>query len=249
MAGRIGVASGGPVTTVLLGDGTRRNALRHADWVELGDLLTRLVADRTVRCIVLRGRGGHFCAGSDLRTWATAEQSEVHATFAVMELAFRTVEQLPVPVIAVVEGAAAGAGCQLALACDLRVLVAGARIGMPTAALGIQPTPAFAARLSAQVGPGRARALLYTGRMVGGPEAAELGLAECCAEPGQIHATLDELTASIVATAPEVVTATKAAVARATALGDPTIHDAAGPTVVHRIMRTALARYRERSAS
>ena len=249
MAARVSVASVGPVSTVTIGDGTRRNALRHDDWLDLDALLRWLGDDGSTRCVVLRGRGGHFCAGSDLSTWAGAGQDEVHATFAAMERSFRTVEQLTVPVIAVVEGAAAGAGCQLALSCDLRVLVTGARMGMPTAALGIRPTPAFAARLSAQVGPGRARDLLYTGKMVTSAEAGVLGLAEYVVEPDAVRATVDQLTASIVATASEVVADTKAAVARGLALADPAVHGVAGPTVVHRVMRSALTRYRERSAS
>ena len=249
MSSRLGVRSQGPVSYVTLGDGTRHNALRRADWVELQALVRDLGADPGVRCVVLRGRGGTFCSGSDLATWASAGQDEVHGTFADMESAFRAVEELPVPVIAVLEGAAAGAGCQLAMACDLRVIVTGAQIGMPTARLGIRPTAAFAARLTAHIGPGRARDLLYTGRMVPAAEAFSWGLGEYHVEPELVLPTLQSVLDSILAVPSEVIADTKAAVLTGLPIAQPGVRDRTSPTVVHRHMRAALTRYRERSAS
>ncbi|MGH3380353.1 MAG: enoyl-CoA hydratase/isomerase family protein, partial [Actinoallomurus sp.] len=162
MAQPIQVEINGPVAAVVVGDGRRRNALNGAGW----DLLARTMRDvaepTAVRAVVLRGAGDTFCAGSDMTEWRDADIVAVERSFARMEAAFRAIEECPVPVVAEIRGAAAGAGCQLALACDLRVMARSARIGMPIARLGILPSPAFASRLAAVAGPAVARELLYT---------------------------------------------------------------------------------------
>jgi hypothetical protein len=120
-----------------IGDGTRRNALGRAEWRALERLVGELSADPTVSVIVVTGRGDTFSAGSDLNDWADASLEEVEQSFAEMEACFQIIERAPVPVIAAVDGVAAGAGCQLALACDLVVMSSSARMGMPIARLGI----------------------------------------------------------------------------------------------------------------
>jgi enoyl-CoA hydratase/carnithine racemase len=226
-----------------LGNGSRRNALRREDWTAVREAFEVLASRPAVRAVVVRGRGGHFCAGSDLSSWATADQPSVHATFAEMERAFQAVESCPVPVVAVVEGAAAGAGCQLALACDLRVVHEDASLGMPTARLGIRPSPAFAARMIAAVGPGRARELLWTGRMVGAAEAVACGLAETRAPAGELDRTVADLVAAVTAGPPEVVAETKRVVAGLLPVTGDAVRAAGAPTVVHPVMQAALTRY------
>ena len=240
---RVDVRWDGPVAHVVIGGGVHRNALRREDWTALRAAFTRIVAAPGTRCVTVRGRGGHFCSGSDLTSWAGADQATVHATFAEMEEAFRAVERCPVPVVAVVEGAAAGAGCQLALACDLRVVTEGSSLGMPTAALGILPSPAFAARLVALCGTGRARELLYTGRMVPGREAADRGLAEVCVPAEELAEAVTALVGSIVVRPPEVVAASKAVVDGLSPVARADVRAAGAPTVVHAVMQRALARY------
>lgn len=110
--------------------------------------------------------------------WVDADSAYVEKSFARMEEAFSAIEDCPVPVVAEIRGVAAGAGCQLALACDLRLMADSARIGMPIARLGILASPAFAARMVALTGPSVARELLYTGRLVDARTAVELGLAD-----------------------------------------------------------------------
>jgi enoyl-CoA hydratase/carnithine racemase len=240
---RVAVEEAAGTGTVVLGSGSRRNALRREDWTALR-VAVGLVATRPdVRVVVVRGRGGHFCSGSDLSSWAAADQVTVHATFTEMEEAFQAVEDCPVPVVAVVEGAAAGAGCQLALACDLRVVEEHASLGMPTARLGIHPSPAFAARMVAAVGAGRARELLYTGRMVGAAEAVACGLAESCVRAEDLDATVAELVAAIAAGPAEVVAATKRVVTGLLPVAGPAVRAAGAPTVDHPLMQAALARY------
>jgi enoyl-CoA hydratase len=228
---------------VTIGAGTRSNALRGADWARLRELARGLGDRDTLRCVVIRGAGDDFCAGSDLTQWAAAGQAVIEADFREMEAALRAVEELAVPVIAAVRGAAVGAGCQLALACDLRVVAAGATVGMPTARLGILPTASFAARLARVAGPGRARELLYTGRLLSGPQAEAAGLAELCVPDAELDAAVDDLVAAITAQPPAVIAATKAAFAAIDPVRSPAARDDTAPTVLPEVMTRALARY------
>jgi enoyl-CoA hydratase/carnithine racemase len=152
--------------------------LTSAGWRLLEQRVADVASLPSVRAVLVRGEGGTFCAGSDMTEWADAGPDAVEESFARMEAAFRAIEQCPVPVVAEVRGVAAGAGCQLALACDLRLMADSARIGMPIARLGILPSPAFAARLINLAGPSLARRLLYTGRLLDAPAAAAAGLAD-----------------------------------------------------------------------
>jgi enoyl-CoA hydratase/carnithine racemase len=223
------------IADVSVGDGRRGNALSSEDWRELEQTFRRLADDEELRAVVVRGQGGTFSAGSDMREWVQADRMDVAESFAAMEAAFTAIEDLPVPVIAEVEGVAAGAGCQLALACDLRVLAETARIGMPIARLGILVSPLFAARLSALAGPGVARELLYTGRLVSAEEAVRLGLATRSVPAADLATTTRRLVLSVVRHPPSAIRAAKHAVdvalaptraaARAQAQGPPVAYD------------------------
>jgi enoyl-CoA hydratase len=212
---KVGLRREGDVAEVAVGDGRRGNALSSADWRELERIFRELARDPDLRVVVVHGRGATFSAGSDMREWIEADVSGVADSFAAMEAAFTAIEELPVPVVARVEGVAAGAGCQLALACDLQVLDDSARIGMPIARLGILVSPAFAARLSVLAGPGAARELLYTGRLVSAAEAVRLGLATRCVPGPELAEATAELVRSITRHPGPAVRAAKQAVAAA----------------------------------
>jgi enoyl-CoA hydratase/carnithine racemase len=200
------------VAEVAVGDGRRGNALSSADWRELERTFRDLAREDELRAVVVRGQGGMFSSGSDMREWVEADVTGVADSFAAMEAAFTAIEDLPVPVIAQVEGVAAGAGCQLALACDLQVMAESARIGMPIARLGILVSPAFAARLAVLAGPGVARELLYTGRLVSAAEAVSLGLATRCVPDEQLVTATRRLVLTITRHPSAAVRAAKHAV-------------------------------------
>ncbi|WP_433413255.1 enoyl-CoA hydratase/isomerase family protein [Microtetraspora malaysiensis] len=213
---RVSVVVGDSIVEIMVGSGRRRNALRAADWDLLTghfDAVSRLPA---VRAVVVRGAEDTFCAGSDITEWIDAEPRAVDDSFERMEQAFRAVERCPVPVIAQVQGVAAGAGCQLALACDLRVMADSARIGMPIARLGILPSPAFAARLVHLAGPALARELLYTGRLLSAREAAAAGLANAVVPDADVTEHVAGLLARIADQPAVAVRAAKRAVTEAT---------------------------------
>jgi len=202
----------GAVIAVEVGDGTRRNALREGDWRTLAESVTAAGADEAVRVLVISGRGATFSAGSDMTEWADAEPAVVERSFATMEACFRAIEECPVPVIAAVEGVAAGAGCQLALACDLVLMGESARIGMPIARLGILTSVDFAARVSARSGAALAADLYLTGRLLSAPEALVAGLVARVAPDGQVVRQARDLAGGMVAEPPAAVRAAKLAV-------------------------------------
>jgi enoyl-CoA hydratase/carnithine racemase len=209
---KVTVRRTGAVAETVLGSGGSRNALGREDWQAVEQTFRDLARDADIHAIVVRGSGSTFSAGSDLREWVHASPDDVEESFARMEAACTAIEEAPVPVIAQVSGVAAGAGCQLALACDLRVLADTARLGMPIARLGILVSPSFAARLSVLVGHGLARELLYTGRLLGAAEAVSLGLANRCVPEEKLAEVTGALVDSIVAQPRSALVAAKQAV-------------------------------------
>jgi enoyl-CoA hydratase len=224
----------GPVATVTLGDGTRQNALGDEGWAELGDAFRRLAGEESLRAVVLAGEGSSFSSGFDMRAWVGATPESVEESFALMEAACTAIEELPVPVVAKVNGIAAGAGCQVALACDLRVFGKRALTGMPIARWGILVSPSFATRLSLLGGPGFARDLLYTGRLIGTAEAASHGLVTRSAPEQRLDAAVDGLMRSLIAHPPEAIRAAKRAVEAGLAPAIAAARSAdAGPVVTY----------------
>ncbi|GDY32312.1 hypothetical protein GTS_39450 [Gandjariella thermophila] len=225
------------------------NALGMAGWAELAAVADRLAADPPA-AVVVRGAGRDFCAGFDLREWVDANPRHVDATFTAMETALRAIEGIPVPTVAVVHGAATGAGCQIMLACDLHVVSADARVGMPITRHGILVSAPFALRLATLVGPARARDLLYTGRLLSGAEAAAAGMATHVHAEHEVDGAADELLATLCAQPPEALRAVKRSVrtgleplrrAAAAAPATPAADDA----FPHRVAAFLTARRRE----
>jgi enoyl-CoA hydratase/carnithine racemase len=217
----------------LLGDGERANALGSDDWARLASVAKELGVDDSLRVVVISGAGrSPFSAGFDMLEWVDAAPEDVDASFEAMEQACVAIEQLPVPVIASVRGVAAGAGCELACACDLRIIGERARIGMPIARWSILVSAAFAARLVVLVGPDTTRELLYTGRLLTGPEAVARGLATQSAPERDLEKVTIELANVIAAQPAAAVRAAKHAVNTALsptrlAVSRPTVTDSA----------------------
>lgn len=199
------------LATVTVGNGLRRNALSQAGWAELADQLARVMEVAGLRAMLVRGFGLSFCAGSDLNDWREASLDEVDAHFTTMEAACSALEQCPVPVITAIRGDAVGAGCQLALAGDVRLACSDARMGMPVLRLGIQLSPRFAARLVEQAGPQLAADLIFSGRLVSAGEAVERGLVARVAEPADWDQLVSAMVRDILALPPGAARAAKQA--------------------------------------
>ena len=164
----------------------RRNALDHE---ALEELVVAHGSTEGARAVVLTGAGGHFCAGADL---AGVEDPAFSDLLRIVLGAFR---DDPRPVIAAVDGAALGAGTQLALACDLRVATPSARFGIPAAKLGLSVDHWTVERLALLAGHGPARAMLLAAETYGAEDALRLGLVQRIGDLEEALAWADEVAA------------------------------------------------------
>ena len=191
----------------------RRNALSRAMIRELLENLVRVRDDRAVRCVVITGKGDKaFCAGADLKERATMSAGEVHHFHESLRDAFRGIESAPQAFVAALNGAALGGGLELALACDLRVVVEGAEMGLPEVGLGIIPGGGGTVRLPRAIGVARAKELILTGRRVGAPEALAMGLVSRVARPGTLREVALELAGLVARNAPISIRQAKRAI-------------------------------------
>jgi enoyl-CoA hydratase/carnithine racemase len=159
------------------------------------------------RAVVVTGNQRAFAAGADITEFAArggaapfelSDRDTVTAVGQSFLRALNAVAALPCPTIAAVNGVALGGGCELALACDLRVASAGARFGQPEILLGIIPGGGGTQRLARLVGPARAKDLIFTGRAIDAAEAAAIGLVDRVVDGDAVDAAL-ELAAQLAA--------------------------------------------------
>jgi enoyl-CoA hydratase/carnithine racemase len=173
------------VRVVTLDRPERRNALDDPTLEALAAAVTE--APASTRALVLRGAGGHFCSGADL---TVVEDTAFAARLRAVLTAFRAA---PFPTIAAVEGAALGAGTQLAVACDLRTTTPGAQFGIPAAKLGLMVDHWTVQRLVTMAGQGTARAMLLAAEVITGDDAYRLGLAQRRCSPDEALEWADEI--------------------------------------------------------
>jgi enoyl-CoA hydratase len=179
------------------------NALNSATLDELRRVLLAIRRDEAVRCVVITGAGEKsFIAGADINELAvqTPVSGRDHARTGqhVLDL----LENLGKPVIAAINGFALGGGCELAMACTIRIAADTARLGQPEINLGIIPGYAGTQRLARLIGRGRALEMLLTGDHVTAPEAFRLGLVNRVVPAGQLMDDARKLAASLAAKAP-----------------------------------------------
>jgi len=144
---------------------------------ELSKMIDILAADDSIKVVIITGAGERsFCAGADISYMVNIEpmQAERYATSA--QSVINKIERLEKPVIAAVNGFALGGGCELAMACDIRIASSNAKIGQPEVTIGIPPGWGGTQRLMRLVGPAKAKELIFTGKMIDADEAYQIGL-------------------------------------------------------------------------
>ena len=182
------------------------NALNRKTMDELGDCLKKMRADDDIRVLILTGAGEKaFIAGADINE--LSQQTPVNGrefTLYGQEIIHR-LETLGKPAIAAINGFALGGGCEVALACTLRVASRNAKLGQPEVKLGIIPGYGGSQRLPRLCGKGVAHELILTGEMISAEEAWRVGLVNRVVEPGELLATAEAIAKKIIANAPLAV--------------------------------------------
>jgi enoyl-CoA hydratase len=200
----------GPVAVLTLNRPEALNALSLEMLDELDELLDAIEADSELRTVVITGAGDRaFTAGADIRHMQNATALEARAYAQRGHAITGRLESFPKPVIAAVNGYALGGGCELALACDLRLAAERARFGLPEVNLGIMPGWGGTQRLARTTSPGFAKELIFTGRQVTSAEALATGLVNAVHPDEELLDRTVELAEEIAAKPPWAIAAAK----------------------------------------
>ena len=203
------IAEAGTVCTLTISAPKTLNALNSSILAELENFCDNFDCNR-MRCLIITGDGEKsFVAGADISEMANLKMLQANTFGARGARVFRKIETLHVPVIAAVNGFALGGGCELAMACDIRICSDNARFGQPEVGLGIIPGFSGTVRLARLVGMGMAKQLIYTGKAIKADEALRIGLVNAVVPQAELMDKAMELANQIAANAPLAVKAAK----------------------------------------
>jgi len=187
-----------------------RNAMNELAWDELSKILDIANMEDEIYLLVITGGEKFFAAGADISSMRNRTSLQVLAGGG-QELLMR-IEQMPKPVIAAISGYALGGGCELAMACDIRISSEKAKFGQPEVNLGLIPGAGGTQRLSRLVGYGKAKELIFTGAVIDAGEAMRLGLVNKVVPEGGVVAAALDMAKAILGKGPLAVQLAKLAV-------------------------------------
>jgi enoyl-CoA hydratase len=190
------------IATVTINRPDKLNALNDATIAEIGSAIDALIADPGVGGIIVTGAGRAFVAGADIAVLAEQGPVDARARAADGQRAFRRIETSPKPVIAAINGFALGGGCELAMACHVRLASDAAQFGQPEVKLGITPGFGGTQRLARLVGKGRALQLLLTGERINAAEALRIGLVNAVHPAADLLGAAQAMMRQMLANAP-----------------------------------------------
>jgi enoyl-CoA hydratase len=194
------------VCTVIFNRPEKRNALTPLLLFQFADLLNSLKEECEIRCLILRGAGDKaFSAGYDISEIPkdmTPEMAAVFKTKNPLHTGLQSIIEFPYPVIAMLNGHALGAGCDLAMTCDLRIAGENAQMGLPPAKLGIIYQPGGILRMINTAGLANAKEIFFTGRSYAAPKAKEMGLVHYVLPQDQLTSFTYEMAREISENAP-----------------------------------------------
>lgn len=204
----------GVLATIWLEGTEQRNALSQSTWEAIPPAIAEAEAAAGCRAIVLRGRGGHFGAGANIKEFGTvfASRTATLAYFESMEAAMRSVERADKPTVAVVEGVCVGASVALALACEIRLAAPTSSFAITPARLGIVYPYGDIARVVDAIGPRRAKTLIYTGRPISADTALAFGLVDSVLD-GEFEPGVAGFVEAIASSSPWTIATTRRAIA------------------------------------
>ncbi|WP_366924269.1 enoyl-CoA hydratase-related protein [Metallumcola ferriviriculae] len=202
----------GHIAVVTLNRPEVRNALDPQTWVEIRGAIRQCRLDQDVRVVIITGAGGKaFASGADIKSLRERESLAVLTSEAQESL--NDVENLEKPVIAAIDGFALGGGCELAMACDIRIATSRSKLGQPEVNLGIIPGAGGTQRLQRIVGIGKAKELIFTGDILSAAESKQIGLVnQVVAEPEELLPTAKEMAKKILGKGPMAVSLAKMAI-------------------------------------
>lgn len=184
------------------------NALNSTILKELGDFVDNI--DPAIRVLIITGDGEKsFVAGADISEMAHLNEQEGYEFGKLGAKVFRTIETLPIPVIAAINGFALGGGCELAMCCDIRIASVKAKFGQPEVGLGIIPGFSGTYRLPKLIGQGYAKEMIYTGKIIRADEALRIGLVNSIHEPEELMPAALEMAKKMLACAPVAISLAK----------------------------------------
>jgi len=186
VSGLVRLEIAGGIGTIRL-DRPPVNALNAELQADLRAAAERATASPEVAAVVVYGGERTFAAGADIKELAGLSYVEMAARVGPLSATFEAVARIPKPVVAAVTGYALGGGCELALACDWRVVAEDATLGQPEIRLGVIPGAGGTQRLARLVGPARAKDLIFSGRTVDAEEAARIGLADVVVPAAEVY--------------------------------------------------------------
>lgn len=190
------------------------NALDARLQDRLGELAREVSDRRDIRAVIVYGGEKVFAAGADVKEMAGWSYTDMVDRSSALQAAFTAVARIPKPTVAAVTGYALGGGCELALACDVRVAADDAKLGQPEILLGLIPGAGGTQRLARLIGPAKAKDLIFTGRMVGAAEALSIGLVDRVVAPPDVYGAAAEWAAQFAAGPAYALRAAKEAIDR-----------------------------------
>ncbi len=210
----IDLTTDGAVATITINNPDALNALDNDHLQDLLSTFKEVAGRKDVRVVLLTGAGERaFVAGANIKRMSTMSKSEAREFGRLGHAVGRAIEATPQPVIAVINGFALGGGCELALACDIRVCSDTAVFAQPEVTLGIPPGWGGSQRLPRLVGKGVASELIFIGRRVKADEAHSIGLVNAVYERDQLHERAMAMAATIAENSPEAVQTSKRLIA------------------------------------
>jgi len=201
------LAASGGIATLTVNRPDKLNALNAATMAELGDAISEVRSRDDIGGLIVTGAGRAFVAGADISELAKETAVSARRLATEGQRIFGLFETSPKPVIAAVNGFALGGGCELALACHIRIATEQAKFGQPEVKLGICPGYGGTQRLARLVGKGRALQLLLTGETIDAAEAYRLGLVNRVVAADALILSATEMLRQILANGPLAVAA------------------------------------------
>lgn len=247
-AGKVHLSVSGGVATITFDRPEARNAMTWAMYRQFGEACDTIGADSNLRAAVLRGTGGSFVSGTDIAQFSAFEGSRAGLDYeARIDASMAKLESLPVPTLAVLEGAAMGGGLALAAACDFRIASPDARFGVPIArTVGNCLSMANVARLTAAFGVPRTKRLLLLADIMNAEEAVACGFVLEIVPSAELRSRAADLCTRLLSHAPVTMRVSKEAIRRLAAEASPQGDDLIASAYGSRDFKEGVAAFTEK---